>query len=105
MPELVISNGVSSKISKIQGNCEQDYKLRKLVGSDITLAWDKTSNFNQMKLFESSNPTVIAIYSKGLVIWSGDSKSLSNQVTCVLLYFVSLRLLLFKKVSEVQLHL
>ncbi len=83
LPELIISNGVSSKISKIQGNCEQDYKVRKLVGSDITLAWDKSSNFNQIvKLFESSNPKVIAIYSKGLAIWPGDSKSLSDQVTC-----------------------
>ncbi|NSX83328.1 isocitrate dehydrogenase, partial [Wolbachia endosymbiont of Atemnus politus] len=61
----------------------QDYKVRKLVGSDITLAWDKSSNFDQIaELFESSNPKIIAIYSKGLAIWPGSSKSSSDQITC-----------------------
>ncbi|NUY39731.1 isocitrate dehydrogenase [Wolbachia endosymbiont of Litomosoides brasiliensis] len=83
LPRLIISSGAGSKMNKMQSNCEQDYKVRKLVGSDITLAWDRSSNFDRMvKLFESSNLRVIAIYSKGLEIWPGDSKSSSDQVTC-----------------------
>ncbi len=87
--ELTIGSGsdskinLDSKINKVQDNYEQDYKVKKLVGSDITLAWDKSSNVDQIVgLFESSNPQIIAIYSKGLAIWPGSSKSSSDQITC-----------------------
>ncbi|WP_353284532.1 isocitrate dehydrogenase [Wolbachia endosymbiont (group A) of Lasioglossum fulvicorne] len=87
--ELIIGSGsdskinLDSKINKVQDNYEQDYKVKKLVGSDITLAWDKSSNFDQIVgLFESSNPQIIAIYSKGLAIWPGNSKPSSDQITC-----------------------
>ncbi|MDR2045903.1 MAG: isocitrate dehydrogenase [Rickettsiales bacterium] len=81
--ELVIGSGANSKVKKTQDECEQDYKVRKLVGSDITLAWSRSADFDQIvKLFESSNPKIIAIYSKGLAIWPGGSKSLSDQITC-----------------------
>ncbi len=87
--ELTIGSGsdskinLDSKINKVQDNYEQDYKVKKLVGSDITLAWDKSSNVDQIVgLFESSNPQIIAIYSKVLAIWPGSSKSSSDQITC-----------------------
>lgn len=81
--QLVIGSGANSKVKKTQDECEQDYKVRKLVGSDITLAWSRSADFDQIvKLFESSNPKIIAIYSKGLAIWPGGSKSLSDQITC-----------------------
>ncbi len=87
--ELTIGSGsdskinLDSKINKVQDNYEQDSKVKKLVGSDITLAWDKSSNVDQIVgLFESSNPQIIAIYSKGLAIWPGSSKSSSDQITC-----------------------
>ncbi|WP_264338947.1 isocitrate dehydrogenase [Wolbachia endosymbiont (group A) of Cheilosia soror] len=87
--ELIIGSGsdskinLDSKINKVQDNYEQDYKVKKLVGSDITLAWDKSSNVDQIVgLFESSNLQMIAIYSKGLAIWPGNSKPSSDQITC-----------------------
>jgi isocitrate dehydrogenase len=81
--QLVIGSGANSKVKKTQDECEQDYKVRKLVGSDITLAWSRSADFDQIvKLFESSNPKIIAIYSKGLAIWPGGSKSLSDQIAC-----------------------
>lgn len=53
------------------------------MGSDITLAWNKYNNFDQIVgLFESSKLQMIAIYSKGLAVWPGSSKSLSDQITC-----------------------
>ncbi|MBS9529291.1 MULTISPECIES: isocitrate dehydrogenase [Wolbachia] len=86
--ELIIGSGsdskinLDSKINKVQDNYEQDYKVKKLVGSDITLAWDKSSNVDQIVgLFESSNLQMIAIYSKGLAIWPGNSKPSSDQIT------------------------
>ncbi len=87
--ELIIGSGsdskinLDSKINKVQDNYEQDYKVKKLVGSDITLAWDKSSNVDQIVgLFESSNLQMIAIYSKGLAIWPGNLKPSSDQITC-----------------------
>ncbi|AGK00112.1 MULTISPECIES: isocitrate dehydrogenase [unclassified Wolbachia] len=87
--ELIIGSGsdskinLDSKINKVLDNYEQDYKVKKLVGSDITLAWDKSSNVDQIVgLFESSNLQMIAIYSKGLAIWPGNSKPSSDQITC-----------------------
>ncbi|MGL5028742.1 MAG: isocitrate dehydrogenase [Wolbachia pipientis] len=81
--ELIIGSGSDSKINKVQDNYEQDYKVKKLVGSDIILAWDKSSNVDQIVgLFESSNLQMIAIYSKGLAIWPGNSKPSSDQITC-----------------------
>lgn len=51
--------------------------------ADITLAWSKSADFYQIvKLFESSNPKIIVIYSKGLAIWPGSPKYLSDQITC-----------------------
>ncbi|WP_341807773.1 isocitrate dehydrogenase [Wolbachia endosymbiont (group E) of Neria commutata] len=86
LPELTISSDSSSKIDNVQNNYEQDYKVKKLVGSDITLAWDRSSNFDKVvKLFESNKLQIIAIYSKGLAIWPGDSKFVSDQVTCRLI--------------------
>ncbi|WP_353278219.1 isocitrate dehydrogenase [Wolbachia endosymbiont (group B) of Longitarsus flavicornis] len=83
LSELIISSDSDSKINKVQDNYEQDYKVKKLVGSDITLAWDKSNNFDQIVgLLESSNLQMIAIYSKGLAVWPGSSKSLSDQITC-----------------------
>ncbi|PRD23786.1 UNVERIFIED_CONTAM: icd [Trichonephila clavipes] len=81
--ELTVGSSTNSKISEIQNSYEQDYKVRKLVGSDITLAWSKPADFDQIvKLFETSNPQIIAIYSKGLAIWPGNSKPSSDQITC-----------------------
>ncbi|WP_250294944.1 isocitrate dehydrogenase [Wolbachia endosymbiont of Oedothorax gibbosus] len=83
LSEFTVGGSTNSKISEIQNSYEQDYKVKKLVGSDITLAWDKSSNFDQIVgLFESSNLQMIAIYSKGLAIWPGSSKSSSDQITC-----------------------
>ncbi|GFQ73452.1 isocitrate dehydrogenase [Trichonephila clavata] len=83
LSELTVGSSTNSKISEIQNSYEQDYKVRKLVGSDITLAWSKPADFDQIvKLFETSNPQIIAIYSKGLAIWPGGSKSSSDQITC-----------------------
>ncbi|UVW83860.1 isocitrate dehydrogenase [Wolbachia endosymbiont of Aedes albopictus] len=83
LSELTVGSSTNSKISEIQNSYEQDYKVRKLVGSDITLAWSKPADFDQIvKLFETSNPQIIAIYSKGLAIWPGSSKSSSDQITC-----------------------
>lgn len=83
LSELIIGSDPNSKVDKIQDNYEQDYKIKKLVGSDITLAWSKPADFDQIvKLFETSNPQIIAIYSKGLAIWPGSSKSSSDQITC-----------------------
>ncbi|MGL9725681.1 MAG: isocitrate dehydrogenase [Wolbachia sp.] len=83
LSELIIDNGASSKTSKIQDSYGQDYKTKKLVGSDIMLAWNKSSNFDQIVgLFESSDPKIIAIYSKGLAVWPGNSESSSDQITC-----------------------
>ncbi|RDD34369.1 Isocitrate dehydrogenase [NADP] [Wolbachia endosymbiont of Cylisticus convexus] len=81
--ELIIDSGSDNKVNRVQDNYEQDYKVKKLVGSDITLAWNKFSNFDQIvRLFESSDPKIIAIYSKGLAIWPENSKSSSDQITC-----------------------
>ncbi|MDR0772730.1 MAG: isocitrate dehydrogenase [Wolbachia pipientis] len=81
--ELTVGSGANSKISEMQNSYEQDYKVRKLVGSDITLAWNKSNNFDQIvELFESSDPKIIAIYSKGLAIWPGNLESSSDQITC-----------------------
>ncbi|QKX02504.1 isocitrate dehydrogenase [Wolbachia endosymbiont of Dirofilaria (Dirofilaria) immitis] len=84
LPEFMVSSDSdNSKASETQDYYEQNYKVRELVGSDITLAWDKSADFDRLiKLFELSNLKVIAIYSKGLAIWPGSSKSLSDQVTC-----------------------
>ncbi|MDM8334884.1 isocitrate dehydrogenase [Wolbachia pipientis] len=83
LPELIIGSGENNKVNKTQDGYEQDYKTRNLVGSDITLAWGKSAGLDQIvKLFGSSNPKVIAIYSKGLAIWPGSSKSSSDQITC-----------------------
>ncbi|NEV49745.1 isocitrate dehydrogenase [Wolbachia pipientis] len=81
--ELIIDSGSNSKVNKVQDNYEQDYKVKKLVGSDITFAWDQSNNFDQIVgLFESSDPKIIAIYSKGLAIWPGNSEPSSDQITC-----------------------
>ncbi|MFP3035524.1 MAG: isocitrate dehydrogenase [Wolbachia sp.] len=83
LSELIIGSGSDSRVNKTQDNCKQDYEVRKLVGSDITIAWSKSAGFDQIvKLFESSNPKIIAIYSQGLSIWPGSRKSLSDQITC-----------------------
>lgn len=61
----------------------KDYKVRELVGSDITIAWNRSEGLDRLvRLFALGNPKIIAIYSKGLAIWPGGSKSLSDQITC-----------------------
>ncbi len=83
LPEFIISSNLGDSKVSIRYDYEQNYKVRKLVGSDVTLAWNKSADFDQLvKLFESSNLKVITIYSKGLAIWPGSSKSSSDQVTC-----------------------
>ncbi|MCA4774167.1 isocitrate dehydrogenase [Wolbachia endosymbiont of Mansonella perstans] len=83
LSELIVGSSLDSKVNKTQDDCKQSYKIRKLVGSDITLAWSKSADFDRIvKLFESSNLKIIAIYSKGLAIWPGSPKSLSDQITC-----------------------
>ncbi|MDD9332017.1 MAG: isocitrate dehydrogenase [Wolbachia sp.] len=88
LSELVVSKDLSGKIDKVEDNYEQNYKVKKLVGSDITLAWDRSNNFDQViKLFESNKLQIIAIYSKGLSVWSKDSNmesssSIGDQITC-----------------------
>jgi isocitrate dehydrogenase len=83
LSELIVSNDLESKINKVEDNYEQDYKIKKLVGSDIILAWDRSSNFDRViELFKSNKLQIIAIYSKGLAIWPGNPKSVSDQITC-----------------------
>ncbi|WP_253299931.1 isocitrate dehydrogenase [Wolbachia endosymbiont of Chironomus riparius] len=87
LSELIINESVSSKITcEVQNDYIKDYKIKELVGSDITLSWSKDSNFEQVvNLFKSNTIQVTSIYSKGLVVWPGNSEYLSDQVTCRLM--------------------
>ncbi|WP_168464255.1 isocitrate dehydrogenase [Wolbachia endosymbiont of Ctenocephalides felis wCfeT] len=81
LSELLTSK--DSKISQARSDYKQDYKVKKLVGSDITLAWDKSAALDQItQLFASHNLKIIVIYAKGLAIWPGSSNFLSDQITC-----------------------
>ncbi|APR98718.1 isocitrate dehydrogenase [Wolbachia endosymbiont of Folsomia candida] len=83
LSELIISKDLNDKINKVEDNYEQDYKVKKLVGSDVTIAWNRSSNFDKVaQLFGSDKMQIIAIYSKGLAIWPGNPKVVSDQVTC-----------------------
>ncbi|MDN5248051.1 MAG: isocitrate dehydrogenase [Wolbachia endosymbiont of Tyrophagus putrescentiae] len=84
LPELIVSDITDERIvNKIQNDYTEDYKTRKLIGSDVTLAWNQTNNFNQVvNLFESHKMQIVSIYMKGLAIWLGSSKCNSDQITC-----------------------
>lgn len=83
LSELVVSKDSNDKIHTVESNYEQDYKVKKLVGADITLAWNKSNNFDKIiELFSSEELKIIAIYSKGLAVWPGSSKCISDQITC-----------------------
>ncbi|WCR54239.1 MAG: Isocitrate dehydrogenase [NADP] [Wolbachia endosymbiont of Ctenocephalides orientis wCori] len=83
LSELVVSKDSNNKINTVESNYGQDYKVKKLAGADITLAWDKSSNFDKViELFSSEELKIIAIYSKGLAVWPGSSKYISDQITC-----------------------
>ncbi|MDG7056407.1 MAG: isocitrate dehydrogenase [Wolbachia endosymbiont of Meromenopon meropis] len=83
LSEFIICDNLDIRPNKAQNKYKQDYSLKELIGSDIVLAWNNSDNFDQLvKLFEFSNPKIIAIYSKGLSIWPGNSKSLNDQITC-----------------------
>ncbi|QKX00876.1 isocitrate dehydrogenase [Wolbachia endosymbiont of Dipetalonema caudispina] len=85
LSEFMIGNySNNSKVKETWNDYGKSYDIKKLVGSDVTLAWNKSVDFNQLvKLFKSSNLKIKAIYSKGLVVWPGNLKSSSSdQVIC-----------------------
>ncbi|WP_333024015.1 isocitrate dehydrogenase [Wolbachia endosymbiont of Pentidionis agamae] len=84
LSELVVDNVTYDKITNnIQTGCVIDYKVKNLVGSDITIAWDNESNVDQLvNLFKLSKIQVISIYAKGLLVWPGNSIYSSDQITC-----------------------
>lgn len=75
--ELKVQN--KTLIYNLQENYQTDYKVKKLVGSDITTTWN---DFNQVIcLFQSHNMSVESIYVKGLLVWPGNVNNTSDQIT------------------------
>lgn len=84
LSELMVCNDVDNKIiNKVHSGSTIDYKVKKLVGGDITLAWNQTNNFDLIvKLFKSHKIQVVSIYAKGLAIWPENSQYAGDQITC-----------------------
>ena len=75
--ELKVQN--KTLIYNLQEDYRIDYKVKKLIGSDITTTWN---DFNQIiNLFHSHKMCVKSIYVKGLLVWPGNIKNTSDQMT------------------------
>lgn len=84
LSELIAGEDVNDKvIHKVQSDYTMDYKVKELVGSDVTIAWNQAKTLEQIViLFTSCKLQVVSIYAKGLAIWPGDSQCISDQITC-----------------------
>ncbi len=86
LPEFSVEEGIkSSKTSNQMDSLQENTKhsTRKLVGADISIKWDCSTNFDRLINLEKVNKLKLeSIYSKGLVVWPEFSKFVGDQITC-----------------------